>query len=94
MNVMATNVLPNSLPPYGLNRSQAAEFVGLKLGKFDHEVKAGNLPPPLRFGRSIVWTTRTLQEALDEMNGSAAEEHREAKWKNVGKNALRNSKAK
>ena len=52
LNVLATNALPNSLPPYGLTRPQAAEFVGLKLAKFDNEVKLGNLPRPVRFGRS------------------------------------------
>ncbi len=83
-----------SLPPYGLTRPQAAEFVGLKLAKFDNEVKLGNLPRPVRFGRSTVWTTKALQEALDEMSGAAAEKHREAGWQNVGANALRRSKAK
>ncbi len=88
------NALPQSLPPYGLARPQAAEFVGLKLPKFDLEVKAGNLPPPVRFGRSTIWTTKTLREALDKMSGAAAEEHREASWKNVGSNALRSRKTK
>ncbi len=93
-DVQATNALPISLPPYGLTRPQAAEFVGLKLAKFDNEVKLGNLPRPVRFGRSTVWTTRALQEALDEKSGAAAEKHREENWRNVGANALRRSKAK
>ena len=89
MTATAVSSLPISLPPYGLTRPQAAEFVGLKLAKFDCEVKAGNLPQPVRFGRSVVWTTRTLQEALDKMSGHTAEAYREGGWKNVGKNALR-----
>ena len=81
--------LPNSVPPYGLTRPEAAEFVGLTLAKFDLEVKAGSLPAPIRFGKSVIWTTKALREALDQLSGNAADEHREAKWSNVGKNALR-----
>ena len=61
--------LPPNVPPRGLCRDQAAEFVGLSAGAFTEQVKAGILPPPISFGRRKVWDVRALDTALDRLSG-------------------------
>ncbi|MBX4901632.1 hypothetical protein HJA83_09825 [Rhizobium bangladeshense] len=39
-------ILPPSLPPIGINREQAAEFIGISPSTFDKMVAAGKMPSP------------------------------------------------
>ncbi|MEX2650316.1 MAG: hypothetical protein WD673_15005 [Alphaproteobacteria bacterium] len=55
--------------PRGLNRDQAARYVGLSMTTFNRFVVEGLLPGPLHFGRRRVWDRRALDEALDRMSG-------------------------
>jgi len=64
--------LPSNIPPRGLTRDQAAEFVGLSAGSFVEQVKAGILPPPISFGRRKVWDVQALNSALDRLSGLQA----------------------
>lgn len=41
-----TEVLPLSLPPFGVSREQAAELVGVSPSTFDKMVTAGRMPRP------------------------------------------------
>ena len=43
-------LLPASLPPEGISREQAAEFIGVSPNFFDQLVKDGRMPQPRRVG--------------------------------------------
>jgi predicted DNA-binding transcriptional regulator AlpA len=58
-----------NLHPRGLNRDQAARYVGLSVSCFKRLVAEGLLPPALHFGRRRVWDLRALDDALDRMSG-------------------------
>jgi excisionase family DNA binding protein len=60
-----------NLHPRGLNRDQAARYVGLSLTTFLRLVAEGYLPAALHFGRRRVWDRRALDEALDHLSGIA-----------------------
>jgi excisionase family DNA binding protein len=72
----AISCLPTNLPPRGLSRSQAAEYVGVGATKFDEMVADGRMPKPKRIDGRTVWDRIKLDEAfalLDE-DGAAANE--------------------
>lgn len=61
--------LPVSLPPRGLSRVQAAEYIGVGATKFDEMVDDGRMPKPKRIDVRTVWDRIKLDEAfaaLDE----------------------------
>ncbi len=64
--------LPPGLPPRGLDREQAAAYVGLPPTNFDAQVKAGVLPQSLPFGRRRVGDVRAIDKALDLLSGITA----------------------
>jgi hypothetical protein len=47
--------LPASLPPRGLSRVQAAEYVGVSASTFDKRVTDGDMPAPKRSGERVIW---------------------------------------
>lgn len=55
------NALPPSLPPLGVSREVASQFVGIGTGKFDEMVKDGRMPPPKRIDGRKVWDRRELE---------------------------------
>jgi len=61
------DALPLSLPPRGLNREQAAAYVGVCPDVFDRLVKAGEMPQPVRFQdmRRVIWDRQALDHAFD-----------------------------
>ena len=60
--------LPVSLPPRGLSASEAAAYVGVSEDTFKAEVRAGNLPQPVRLGRRTVWDRVALDRAFDVLS--------------------------
>jgi predicted DNA-binding transcriptional regulator AlpA len=64
--------LAANLHPRGLNRDQAAGYIGLSVTTFMRLIAVGAMPPALHFGRRRVWDRRTLDEALDRMSGLVA----------------------
>jgi len=65
----AISLLPPSLPPRGLSRVQAAEYIGVGTTKFDQMVVDGRMPSPKRIDGRAVWDRVRLDEAfaaLDE----------------------------
>jgi hypothetical protein len=63
--------LPQSLPPRGLSRSQAAEYVGVGVTKFDEMVGDRRMPKAKRIDRRLIWDRRELDEAFDRIDQSA-----------------------
>jgi excisionase family DNA binding protein len=73
--------LPPSLPPRGLSREQAAEYIGVGVSKFDEMVKDGRMPRPKRIDGRIVWDLRKLDTAFDALDDeSAAPAPKENPW--------------
>ena len=58
------SVLPASLPPRGLSRAQAAEYIGVGATKFDELVADGRMPRPKRIDGRRVWDRLGLDESL------------------------------
>jgi len=63
--------LPVSLPPRGVNREQAAAYVGVSPRKFDEMVEDGRMPPPKRVDARKVWDIRRLDEWFDRLPDEA-----------------------
>lgn len=59
------SMLPASLPPRGLSRGQAAEYVGVSPSTFDKMVTAGEMPRPKRIGGRVIWDRKQLDCAFD-----------------------------
>lgn len=64
--------LPPSLPPRGLSREAAAQYVGIGVGMFDRMVKGARLPQPIRIGGRKVWDRCALDDAFDALSGAAS----------------------
>jgi predicted DNA-binding transcriptional regulator AlpA len=67
--VKLTSVLPASLPPRGLSRVQAAEYIGVSPTKFDELVAQGAMPKPKRIGARTVWDRLKLDQAFEALPG-------------------------
>ena len=64
-----TNTLPTSLPPRGLCRVMAAQYIGVSAALFDEMVKDGRMPGPKQINARRVWNRHALDryfEALPE----------------------------
>ena len=57
--------LPPSLPPRGLSRVQAAEYIGVSPSTFDKMVAEGEMPPPKRIRGRVIWDRKALDCAFD-----------------------------
>jgi predicted DNA-binding transcriptional regulator AlpA len=60
----AASCLPPSLPPRGLSRVQAAEYIGVGVTKFDEMVGDGRMPKPKRIDGRVVWDRIKLDAAF------------------------------
>lgn len=58
------NVLPQSLPPRGLSRAQAAAYIGVSPSLFDVMVDDGRMPKPTRINARAVWDRIKIDEAF------------------------------
>jgi predicted DNA-binding transcriptional regulator AlpA len=68
------HVLPASLPPRGLSRVEAAQYIGVSPSLFDEMVKDGRMPPPKPINARKVWDRLKLDqafEALPDIDGAA-----------------------
>ena len=60
------------LPPRGLNRSQAAAYVGISPTQFDKMVIAGDMPGPRKIGKRRVWDRIELDQAFEDLPRAGA----------------------
>lgn len=58
------NPLPPSLPPRGVNREQAAAYVGVSAWLFDEMVADGRMPKPKKINTRSVWDRHELDNAF------------------------------
>lgn len=61
------HVLPSSLPPRGLSRVMAAQYVNVSPTKFDEMVADGRMPPPKRIDSRKVWDRVALDHAFEAL---------------------------
>lgn len=63
--------LPPQLPPIGLDRAQAAAYVGVSISKFDAMVLDGRMPPAKRIDGRRVWSRPALDKAFADLPDDA-----------------------
>jgi predicted DNA-binding transcriptional regulator AlpA len=56
-----------SLEPLGLNRVQAAAYVGVSPSLFDEMVSDGRMPQPKAINSRVVWNRKQLEEAFEAL---------------------------
>jgi predicted DNA-binding transcriptional regulator AlpA len=61
--------LPVSLPPRGLCREAAAEYVGISASSFDLGVKDGTFPMPRKYRGRVIWDRFDLDRAFENLPG-------------------------
>ncbi|EHK57334.1 hypothetical protein MAXJ12_10603 [Mesorhizobium alhagi CCNWXJ12-2] len=70
----AQSVLPPSLPPVGINREQAAAFIGVSPTTFDEMVRDGRMPQPRIPSKGrIIWDVEEVVLAFRELPHRQAE---------------------
>lgn len=74
MRQQRAEVLPISLPPRGLNREQAAAYIGVSTSLFDEMVKDGRMPSPKRPNARTVWDRLKLDRFFDRLPGDEADQ--------------------
>lgn len=62
------DALPPNLPPRGLCREAAAQYVGVSVGKFDEMTADGRMPKPVQIDGRKVWDRRALDRAFDALD--------------------------
>jgi excisionase family DNA binding protein len=66
--------LPVSLPPRGLSRLQAAEYIGVSASTFDKMVTDGDMPAPKRIRGRVIWDLRGLDRAFEALDDGGQNE--------------------
>jgi predicted DNA-binding transcriptional regulator AlpA len=56
-------------PRRGLDREEAAIFIGVTLATFDQMVSDSRLPKPSEFDGEVVWDLLQLDRAMDRLMG-------------------------
>jgi hypothetical protein len=59
------DALPASLPPRGLCREAAAQYIGVGVGKFDQMIRDGRMPQAIRIDGRKVWARCALDNCFD-----------------------------
>lgn len=60
-----TSMLPAAR---GLNRVEAARYVGVGVGTFDKLIDEGKMPRPLKVFARRIWDRRRLDQAMDALD--------------------------
>jgi hypothetical protein len=66
------DALPANLPPRGLSREAAAQYIGISPVKFDEMTKDGRMPKPKRIDGRKVWDRRGLDLSFDALGEEPA----------------------
>lgn len=66
------------LPPVlGLNREQAAAYIGVSKSLFDEMVADGRMPKPKKANSRTIWDRRSLERAFSRLPGGEGDETEE-----------------
>jgi len=65
-------LLPVSLPPRGLSRLMAAEYIGVSATKFDELVQDGRMPAPKKVDTRKLWDRYELDGAFENLPDDGA----------------------
>jgi predicted DNA-binding transcriptional regulator AlpA len=65
------------VPFLGMNRTEAAAYIGVSPSKFDEMVRDSRMPPPKRIDTRCVWDSRQLSSAFDKLPGGADDDRNE-----------------
>lgn len=58
---------PYSYPPRGMNREEAARYIGISTTKFDELVKDGRMPKGKRIDGRVVWDRYKLDASFTDL---------------------------
>jgi excisionase family DNA binding protein len=58
---------PIAYPPRGLNREEAARYVGVTVDSFDELVKVNRMPSARKIGRRLIWDRHQLDAYFAEL---------------------------
>jgi predicted DNA-binding transcriptional regulator AlpA len=78
---MTHDVLPRSLAPRGLSRTEAAAYVGVSPSKFDELVKDRRMPAPKRVDTRTIWDRVKVDAAFDALPDEAEAATEVNPWK-------------
>jgi predicted DNA-binding transcriptional regulator AlpA len=53
--------------PRGLNREEAARWIGVSPTKFDELIKSGRMPKPKRIDGRVIWDRLKLDAAFSDL---------------------------
>lgn len=62
-----TELLPPTLAPRGLSRTEAAAYIGVSASLFDMMVNDGRMPGPKRINARTVWDRKRLDAAFEAL---------------------------
>ena len=65
------------VPFLGMNRTEAAAYIGVSPSKFDEMIMDGRMPSPKRIDTRCVWDSRQLSSAFDKLPGGADDDRNE-----------------
>jgi predicted DNA-binding transcriptional regulator AlpA len=67
-NGISLSLRKASCPRRGLNREEAAKYIGVSPSFFDSLVKSGDMPKPVRMKSRTVWDRYRLDEYFEELS--------------------------
>lgn len=73
MRSVVVSVLPPSLPPRGLSRVQAAEYLGISCSLFDRLIRDGLMPKAKKLGGRVVWDRLALDRAFSQIDAESGD---------------------
>ena len=73
-------VLPNGVLPRGLNRAEAARYVGVSPGTFDKMVTDKLMPRPIRVYGRVLWDVRAVDAAFTALDSGPGGGEDNAIW--------------
>jgi hypothetical protein len=71
------------LAPRGLNREQAAEYVGVGMTLFDAMVGDGRMPKPIEVNSRRIWDRQRLDRSFDALTEKTATDDGANEWKEI-----------
>lgn len=78
---LRARALPQNLPPLGLNRDEAAAYIGVSVTKFDEMVADGRMPKSKPVDRLRLWSRPMLDKFFHAMPDEEGES--DSPWDDV-----------